>query len=115
MDGPEQDLEASGATVKVKQYEAMVINLFGGKYKLKQNANGFALHSTKPTDHCIWTLPPQPEIIDLNEVICQAGEKIKEISGIILPADDIKSQVATTIQKIQLPHEESAQIYDPTL
>ena len=112
MDHPEQDLEASGATVKVKQYEPMVINLLGGKYQLKQNANGFTLHSTKPTDHCVWTLPPQLEIIDLNEVI---GEKIKEISRIIPPADDINSQMATMIQKIQLPHEESAQIYDPTL
>ena len=113
--GPEQDPEASGATVKVKRYKAMVNNLLGGKYQLKQNANGFTLHSTKPTDHCVWTLPPQLEIIDLNEVICQAGEKIQEISGIIMPADDINSQVAATIWKIQLAHEESAQIYDPTL
>ena len=53
VDRPEQDPEAAVMTVKVKQYEPMVINLLGGKYQLKQN--GFALHSTEPTQIFILT------------------------------------------------------------
>ena len=83
--------------MKVKQYEPMVINLLGSKYKLKQNGDGFALHSTKPTDHCIGILPPQSKMIDLDEVVCQAGKKINQISRKIQPADDIDSQIATMI------------------
>ena len=95
MDHPEEDPEGLGATVKVKWFEPMVISLLGGKYKLKQNADGFT-HSTKPTDHCIGILPPQSKMIDLDEVICQAGKKINQISVKILPAD-IDSQIAAMI------------------
>ena len=42
------------------------------------------------------------------------AKKINHISGKILPADDIESQKATMMWKIQPPHEESAQLYDPT-
>ena len=55
VDHPEQGPEA---TVKVRQYKPIVINLLGGKYKVKQSADGFTLHSTKPTDHFIGMLPP---------------------------------------------------------
>ena len=60
-------------------------------------------------------LPPQPKVIDLDDVICKAGEIINEITGKILQPDDTEAQRATTIQRIQLPPEELAQIYDPTL
>ena len=82
------------ATVKVRWYEPIVINLLGGKYKWKQSGDEFTLHSTKPTDYFIGMFPPQPEVIDLDDVIHQAGEKINQISGKIPPADDIESQKA---------------------
>ena len=61
---------------------------------MKQSVDGFALHSTEPTDHFVGMLPPQPEVIDLDDVVRSAGKKINQISGKILPADDIESQKA---------------------
>ena len=88
VDCPGQGPEA---TVKVRRYEPIVIKLLGGKYKVKQSADEFALHSTEPTDQFLGILPPQPKVIDLDDVVHSAGEKINQISQRIPPADDIES------------------------
>ena len=63
--------EESDGDVKVKWYEPIIIIFLNGKYKLKQNENGyFTLYCNKATDWCyLATLPPPPEHLDLDEVI----------------------------------------------
>ena len=49
----------------------MVIHLLDGKYKLKQNENGyFTLYHNEATDWCyLGTVPPPPEHFDLDEFL----------------------------------------------
>ena len=63
--------EESDGDVKVKQYKPMVILLLNGKYKLKQNENGyFTLNCKEATNWCyLGTLPPPPQHLDLDEVV----------------------------------------------
>ena len=102
--------EESAGDVKLKWYEPIMILLLNGKYKLKQNENGtFTLYCKEATDWCyLETLPPPPEHLDLDEFVQQTGQTILEVYEETHPLPEVYSQLAESIQKIQLPPEGSA-------
>ena len=94
-----------------------MIPLLDSKYKLKQNENGtFTLYHKEVTDWCyLVTLPPPPEHFDLNEFIQQTGQTILEVYEETHPLPEVYSQLAESIQKIQLPPEGSTPGQHPTV
>ena len=91
--------------------------MLDGKYKLKQNENGyFTLYHNKATDWCyLATLPPPPEHLDLDEVVWQAEEKIHELDDKMQPLAEADSELARNIWKIQVPPEGLPKGQHPTV